>query len=374
MDLDAKLSELSRVTSREAPVLSVYVDTRWRDEHHRARARVEVLAELRRARERVAAGSAADVDWAAEQVSALLEAGAAGEGPGMALFACAPLGVREVLRVRAPVESRVVLGERPHLRPLVEAAEATPPTLVVYVDGERARLIPAGVGLDGEEVTLESEVQGHHRRGGWALLAQSRYQRHLDAQRARHIEAVAETLARVADSGGARAIVLAGDTRNVARLQRALPAPVAERVVGTVRGAAHEAAAALVERATALLTERQRETVARAVDTVLTEAAKHGRAVAGLRDTLRAVSRDAVHALFLLETFHLPGVACLPCRVLRAGTASTCGACGRDATTVELGEAMIERVLEAGGRVETVSAHAALADHDGLAASLRYPI
>lgn len=370
-----RLAELGRIRGAASPVVSVYLDTRWSDEHQRDRVRVFVKNEVRRAR--AAADSPdllSDLDWVEAQTGALVNQAAFPEANGTALFACRALGLREVLPIRVPFEDTFVVSERPYLRPLVDALTESPEAVVVFVDGEVARLVPVDAGGVGEEVRLEQALPGRHRRGGWALLAQSRYQRHLAEQRDNHLKATAQALLQVVEQGGARRIVLAGEPRTVAALREHLPRAFGDRVVGTVSGVRQEPAAVLVGRATGLLGVVEREEEAAAVDGVLTEAAKGGRAVAGLEMTLTAVQRGAVRRLYLLKTFHHSGMACRRCGSLQAGGAPTCALCGEPSTPVELGEALTDRVVETGGTVETLAGHQALAERGGVAAQLRYPL
>ncbi len=51
----------------------------------------------------------------------------------------------------------------------MKTVEQEPEALLVFVDAGSARLIPLGPAGAGQEVRLESEVDGHHRQGGWAL-------------------------------------------------------------------------------------------------------------------------------------------------------------------------------------------------------------
>ncbi|HEV8643337.1 MAG TPA: hypothetical protein VGV13_19840 [Methylomirabilota bacterium] len=51
---------------------------------------------------------------------------------------------------------------------------------MVFIDGASARLIPLNAAGPDDEVTLEGRVEGRHRAGGWAALAQSRYQRYIE--------------------------------------------------------------------------------------------------------------------------------------------------------------------------------------------------
>lgn len=370
-----RLSDLARIERAPSPVVSVYLDTRWTDEHQRDRARIFLKNELRRARAAGGArGTPADLDWVEAQGQSLIDGPRASDAPGVALFACAAVGLREVVRVRAPFSETFVVGDAPYLRPLAAVTEAAPSTLVAFVDGTSARLIAVDADGAGEEVSLESEVPGHHRQGGWALLAQSRYQRHILDHRGRHFEAVAEALAELAQAHADAGIVIAGETRTIAAFRRALPGALAARIAGSVPASRHESAAAIVARATELSRRREGEHEAEDVDAVLTEAAKGGPAVAGLEGTLEAVRRGAAHRCYVLATFRESGRACTQCEGLQPGDGERCRVCGGPTRPIDLGEAIVTRVLGAGGGIETVARHAGLERAGGVAAALRYPL
>lgn len=377
MTLHDHFAELGRIIGAPSPVVSLYLNTRWSDEHQRERARVFVKTEIGRARE--AAREAAlqrDLGWIATEAARLIDQERVPEADGVALFACEPLGLREVLPLRVPVEDALVVAERPYLLPLAARLEQCLETLVVWVDRERARLIPVGPGGAGEEVALESEVPGRHSRGGWAQLAQSRYQRHIQVHRDRHFDAVAEALRSLVEAHELSRIVLAGETENVAAFRRRLPGPLAGHVVGVVSGSHWEPASALVERAQQLLGQTERQAQAAAIDEVLVGAAKGkgAQAVAGLAPTLEAAGRGAIHRLYMLKSFRETGVVCPACGAMALGFTPTCAACGQPTVVRELGEALIERVLATGGTVDTIAAHEELAARGGVAAVLRYPL
>ena len=371
----ARLSELAKIERAPAPVVSVYLDTRWADEHHRDRARIFLKNELSRARAAGSAtGAAEDLDWVEAEAGSLLEEPGGPETPGVALFACAALGLREVFRVRVPFRQAFVVADAPYLRPLVAVAEEVPATVVAFVDSASARLIPVDADGAGEEVTLESDVPGHHRRGGWALLAQSRYQRHILEHRGRHFEAVAQALVELTDAHASTRIVLAGGARTIAAFRQHVPAGLAGRIVGGVPAARYEGASAIVPRAAELLHRRDEQQETADVDAILTEAAKGGRAVAGLEPTLEAVGRGAAHRCYILAAFREPGGACAHCDGLQPGAAERCRVCGQPIRPVDLGEAIVNRVIAAGGTVETVARHEGLERVGGVAAALRYPL
>lgn len=375
MEMKDRMAELARIGPAPTAVVSVYLNTRWADEHQRDRVRIFLKNELAAARQ---AGpprpEKADLDWIEAQGQALLSQATMPDAGGVALFACGALGLREILPSRVPFENTFAVAGAPLLRPLAEVCEMAPPTLVVFVDAESARLVTLAPAGAREELTLQADVPGHHSRGGWAQMAQSRYRRHIQDHRARHFEAVVESVIAVVEGQGVARIVLAGEPRNVAVFRKELPPRIAHCIVGTVAGARHEATDVILTRAAEFVPHVEGQREAAGVDLILTVAAKRGKAAAGLAATLEAVNRGAIHRLYLLKGWSAPGRACARCGALREGFTWNCPACGGEASAVELGEAMAERVVAAGGTVETVAAHQPLAAAGGVAAELRYPL
>jgi peptide subunit release factor 1 (eRF1) len=237
------------------------------------------------------------------------------------------------------------------------------------VDGTSARLLSLGPGGPGEEVTLEADVEGRHRVGGWA---QGRYQRHIEEHRDQHFEATAAAVAALVERDGVRRLVLSGEVRAVTRLRAHLPTPVAARVVGVVAGAGHEPMAVIAERAADHLARVDEQQDTEAVDRLLDAAAKGGRAVAGVDATVAAVNQGAVQHLYLLREFEREGAVCAGCQALQPDVTGRCAFCGATTQPTELGTALIGRTLSHGGAVAMIDVHAGLASHAGVGAILRY--
>jgi peptide subunit release factor 1 (eRF1) len=362
------------MASAPSPVVSVYLNTHWHDEHQRERARVFLKNELRRARAGATAELEADLSWVERQGQTLVnQSDACPNARAVALFACRSAGLREVLPLRAPVDDLFVVGAAPHLRRLAALIEEAPLALIVLVDGVSARLVPLLADGAGEVVTLEGDVPGRHRQGGWQLLAQSRYQRHIQEQRGHHFDAVAAALTDLVDELGVERIVLAGSPRAVAVFRSHLDRRIGRMIAGAIAAASHEPVDALVERAVELLGRRKAEAEAAEVQEAVVEAAKGGAATAGVEATLDAAGRGAVRRLYLLKTFHETGRRCSACGAIQPGSSGDCRVCGGDTELLELGEALVERVVATGGSVDMVE-EPGLARVEGVAALLRYPL
>ena len=123
-------SDFSRASTAafEAPVVSVYLDTRWADEHQRDRVRIFLKNELARARSGPAAPG--DLDWVEREGEALVAQSRASDAHGVALFACEALGLHEVFSMGIPFENRFVVAAALFLRPLAALLRESPNTLV----------------------------------------------------------------------------------------------------------------------------------------------------------------------------------------------------------------------------------------------------
>ena len=374
-NVTAKLHELARVEPGIAPVVSVYLDTRWTDEHQRERVRIFLKEESRKAAAMGAGALDAELAWITAQGERILQQVLHPERAGVAMFAGGPANLRELVQVAFPFTDRFAVNDRPRLRPLVVALGTAPRAAVVFVDSESARLVALTEEGAAEEITVAAtDPVGQHRRGGFLLLMQSRYQHHLHVHRARHFEAVAHALTGLVDQYGVREIVLAGEARNLAVFRKHVPPRLAKRVAGDVTGTRWEPASALAERALALLAHRASGALGVTVDAVLAEAGGGGRYAVGVDMTLEAVNRGTVDRLFLLNSWEEDGQLCTACRGLQRARNTRCRWCGGLAVERELGEAMVQRVLASGTDVAPVDVHAGLARAGGVAAVLRYPL
>ena len=371
VDFRQRLRELARFESSGSPVVSVYLNTEWVDEHQRERVRIFVKNALAEARGRRWADRD-DLDWIERQSGTLIERAVFEDAHGAVLFACGSASLRELLPLRVPFDDTFVVDARPYVRPLAGIVDDTPPALIVFADGVSARLIALDAsGVTGETV-LEAEVPGRHESGGWADLAQSRYERHILEHREQHFAAVAAAIGAWTERYGAHHIVLAAEPRSAAALRKHLPDSVAARIAGVVAGARHESSPVIADRAAGVLARVAQQADERRVDEALADGAEGSTAVAGVAATVGAVNRNAVRHLYVLTTFREPGAVCQDCGALQRGVHFTCPFCGRGTRTTELGEALVERVLASGGEVTTLESHRPLAGHGGVVARLRY--
>src|SRR5215213_7856784 len=148
----------------------------------------------------------------------------------IAVFACQPADLLEVVALRHPLESRVVLDDTPYVEPLVHAGAAER-WCVLLANRRVARLF---VGDDDElEETdrIEDDVHRRHDQGGWS---QANYQRSVDKEVSDHIAHTADVAFELYQRSGFDRLLIGAPDELVTDLEARLHPYLRERLAGRI--------------------------------------------------------------------------------------------------------------------------------------------
>jgi peptide subunit release factor 1 (eRF1) len=210
----------------------------------------------------------------------------------LAVFACEAADLFEMLKLPAPVATRVVLDDSPFIEPLVRVSAGRERVAVAIVDREHARIFHGTA--DALEEVEDSEAAHPHR--------QIR-----DEDAAAHVKAVADDLLELLKTRPFDVLLL--DAREEVRgaVEAALHPYVRERLAGEVRVDSSSATVDDVRRAAAEVLHERHE---RHVDDVLRRLRENlgrgERAAAGLEEVRSALEQRRVEALLYEATRDLP--------------------------------------------------------------------
>jgi peptide chain release factor subunit 1 len=375
MEITRELRTLAKFYAPELPVISVYLDTQWRDEHQRERVHTFLTRQLRQARlyavtsEAVRVSLDTDLARLAEWGGQLLRGATPSPMPGYALFTCSGADLWIEFAAPLPFEDEFSIAHVPMLRQLARIDEDYTNALVVLVDSRSARVCEVVLGGFLAESTFASEVPGRHKQGGWA---QMRYQRHVKDHIDRHHKEVAEYVAAYMAKRPQTAIILAGQDEIVANFRTFLSPVVHERILDRIRLDIRESPSHILEVAQDILQHAEQEEEAAHLQLLLSRAGQGGLAVVGLQETLAAANTGRMHQLIMHRDLHIAGWRCHDCGALGEGRMITCGVCQGQVDGVDLGDAMVNKVLQADGFIELIEPEPQLASYDGVGALLRY--
>jgi peptide chain release factor subunit 1 len=302
-----------------------------------------------------------------ERVRELLrQPGIAADGVrGLAVFACKPAGLLEVVRLSQPIQQRVALDHTPYVEPLVAAGEDGR-WGVLLITRRAARLFFGTA--DGLEETdrIEDDVHRQHDQGGWS---QANYQRSVEKEKSDHIAGVLDVLFTRFKARPLDHLLVGAPRELVHEVEQRLHPYLRERLAGRVsvpieHGSAEDVRKAAAEAVEEHVRRRERE----ALDRLTQGVGSGGRGVAGLQSTLDALNESRVEILLLAPGYSAPGFRDPLTGMLAAENTSD----GNAQAVDDVVEPAIEKAIEQSAEVMVIRRHDDLGPLGGIGAVLRF--
>lgn len=379
--IDSALQELAGIRSDRDPIVTLYLDTKWSDEHQRERVRVFVRERIRWARGQ-ALEKAADnenlmktLDRVERYVEELTRQAHSEDSNGVAIFACEGLGLWRTMLFGQPFRMQFAMTETPQLLQLARHADDYESVIVAMVDASGARVFESVLGEVVGDAKITHTAPSRHKMGGWSQL---HFQRHVLQQIERNQKEAAEHVIFLFDEDPSSHVVLVGPDRVVAGFEGLLPQRVRDRIfckLNNPRELSHregrvrdQVMAQVLEE----LEQHEQRMESKDVEHVVGEALAGGLGVLGPQDVVLAANEGRIHRLIIEDTFDQTGWRCRSCDAIGTAAVTSCGYCGQDTTTVNLGEELARRVIENDGEVDVMAPRPQLHHYHGIAALLRH--
>ena len=238
----------------------------------------------------------------AERITTYLEDGIISTTSGLAIFACSAANdFFEVGEFEAPFErDRLFVSDRPHVYPLANLAHQYRRYAVVLADTNRARIFVFAAGQAVNEESIENVKTKRTSVGGWS---QARYQRHEENYHLHHVKEVVEMLEKIVREEEIEHIILAGDvTAVIPLLREQLPKPLEEKVIDAVNLGIDTPEHELLEESLTVFKRHDSFTDMEKVERLMSEYRGDNLAVAGVPDTLAALSNGQVEELLIVSS------------------------------------------------------------------------
>lgn len=230
---------------------------------------------------------------------------------GLAVFACGPLKLFEMVGLPSVHRSRLAVDRTALVRELASVDDEIGSLLTVVLDRTTARLfeVTAFGAEELERVKAESTRGGrfHSDRQGAPGQGEAQFNSRIREEKQRHYATIAERLFAHHRKRPVHGIVLAGPGKEAGAVAAFLHPYLAERLMGVVSLNPKDAKAAVVYEATlAARAEFERE-AERSIAHGLEDALGQGWAVDGMDATLRALGRGQVRTLLVNADAQGPG-------------------------------------------------------------------
>jgi peptide subunit release factor 1 (eRF1) len=286
---------------------------------------------------------------------------------GVAVFACRQEDLLEIVSLRRPVESRVVLERRPFVEPLVPESGGERWCIVLANRRSARFFVGDGTGLE-ETDRVEDDVHRQHDQGGWS---QANYQRSVEKEKDDHLAHVADVAFRAYKQRGFDRLLVGAPEELVRELEQRLHPYLRERIAGRVQVDVENTPVDDVRAAAAKAIEDYgRRCEREALDRLIEGVGRGGRGAAGLADVLGALNEGRVDTLLIAENLRASGMRDTETGLLHADDGAASG--GALERCDDIVEPAIEKAIEQSARVVRVHHHDDLGPLGGIGAVLRY--
>jgi peptide subunit release factor 1 (eRF1) len=372
MITEKTLQELAGYEPQETPVVSLYLNvdpTQRTTEAYKLRLR-GLIKEIGRP----------DLTQDFQAIERYFEHEYDWRGRGVAVFSSEEAGFWRTFPLAVPVNrSRLEVGPKPFIRPLVSLYDKYGSFAVALVDRQGARLFDFNMGeLIETDGVLGEEVRRIKKGGGSSRTGASRSGGRGGAQREREVanqnlREAAEATTAFFEQKRLKHLLIAGTDETVSQFQELLPKHLQDEIVGTFSADMNANQGEILERSLEIVQVADQRREAELVEKAVTGAAKGTNGVIRLDDTLGAVSEGRVQILLVSDGYRAPGFRCRSCTYLTAQQLSACPFCGGEVQRIDDAvELAIQRVTEQGGSIEMIEDSEEIDRAGGIAAMLRY--
>ena len=367
----ARLRTLTAVRPEEGRVLSVFLNldpTEFATPAARSSAITSVLtAAWRKAEEQegLTHDERAALRDDVERVRDVLESSdvASNGTRAVAVYACGPAELLEVVRLRRPVDNRVVLDRTAFVEPLV--LHGTDERWLVLNSNRRAARLFVGPGdaLD-ETDRIVDDVHSQHEKGGWSQL---NYQRSVEKEVHDHLVHTAEVAFAVYKQRGLERVLIGAPDELLPEFKGKLHPYLRERIVGRIAVDVENASLDDVQAAAGPVIEAHaRKCEREALDRLTAGVGRGGRGAAGIEEVLDALNQARVETLLIAENFRASGRVDFEAGLLLPPDA------GSGEPVEDIVEPAIEKAIEQSATALGVRHHDDLGPLGGIGALLRF--
>ena len=303
MPLEHFIERLAAFESQDLPVVSLYLNAQA-DQHGQHNYDVFVRKALSERAKTFAPETAQrdSIDEDLVKINRFLEQKIDPPTQGIVIFACSGANdFFETIQLEAPIENnRLFVYDHPHLYPFARLLDQYPRYAVVLADTNAARIFVIALGQAIKRKELQNVKTKRTQVGGWS---QTRYQRHSENYHLHHAKEVIDNLERLVRDERIEHVMLAGDEQVIIPLLREqMSKELAEKVVDVLSLGIDTPEHELIEETLNAYRRHNSLTDMEKVEHLIGEYQRDGLAVAGVPQTLAALSNGQVEELLIASS------------------------------------------------------------------------
>ena len=294
--------------------------------------------------------------------------------PGLAVFSCIGENFWQPLSLPHPPRDRVIFEQNPYIRPLSAILDRYRRICALITNRQEARWFEIYMGEITPLETLSSDVPGKVRQGGYRGYESKRIERHVEAFVLDHFKKTAQRTFDLFKKDQFDWLFLGCEEESRAEFEPFLHAYLKERLKGRLKSKPGDPPDKVLKEAVDLEIKLKQSEEDELVLKLIAELERGGRAVSGVRETLKHINVNDVLALFVTHNFSKDGAICPSCRFLYLEE-KICPSCQKPTQPVlDVIDEALEAALKQQAQIKHINSPSKL-DHFGkIGAFLRYKI
>jgi peptide subunit release factor 1 (eRF1) len=303
MPLENFVERLAAFEPQDLPVISLYLNAQA-DQHGKHNYDAFVRKELSERAKTFAPDTSQreSINEDLVRINRYLEQKVQPPTQGIVIFACSGANdFFEALQLEAPIDNnRLYVYDQPHLYPLTRLLDQYPRYAVVLADTNSAKIFVFALGKAIKRRELQNVKTKRTQVGGWS---QMRYQRHTENYHLHHAKDVIDNLERLVRDERIEHVMLAGDQETIIPLLREqMSRELSEKVVDVLSLGIDTPEQDLLEESLNAFRRHDSLSDMEKVEHLLGEYRRDGLAVAGVPQTLAALSNGQVEELLIASS------------------------------------------------------------------------
>jgi peptide subunit release factor 1 (eRF1) len=291
---------------------------------------------------------------------------------GLAVFSACGEDFWQDVHLPHPPRNRVFFDHNPYIRPLSQILERFQRVGILLIARREARWYSLHMGELVPLDSLASDVPAKVKEGGFEGTSEKRIGRHVEAHLHEHFKKAALKTFELFKANQFDWLFLGCEDAFFADLELYLHRYLLDRLKGRLKARPGDPVDKVLKEAVELEHTIKAAAELDWVKSFVAEIEKGGRAVSGLRDSLRALNAREVQMLLVQHNFAAPGKTCPKCKFLYADEA-VCPTCGiLTEGRADIVDEGIEAAFREGAAVRHISPPSKLDHYGRIGALLRY--
>jgi len=292
--------------------------------------------------------------------------------PGLAVFSCSQEGFWRIFQLPDPPRNRIIFDQNPYVRHLSSILNEHHRICALSFDRQQAEWYKVIMGDISHVQSLVSDVPSKVREGGWEGYESKRIERHIASHLHDHFKKIAQITFSLFQNNNFDWLFVGCSDEHLPELEKIIHPYLKSKLRGRIKAKPDDAVDKILEECLALEKRLMKEEEKELVQRFVAELEKGGRAISGLKNTLRKLNSGEVQTLLITQNFSKPGRICPHCRALYVDELR-CPSCQRKTDpVVDAIDEAVEAAMDKKCRVKHIASPSKLNRYGQIGAFLRY--